>query len=192
MKLPIENYKSFDDFVKKINGVASLNIVTFPLAFKPKKNTEFHVYLLDVYYWIEKNCRKKIWLLKAGALFSDHSGSPMLVFEDEEEAIEFSPWLERYTKEFNKRSVSNKTKIWNDKEDFDDIVENGGPISINGSFVYNLKKFDADGFITTDVMEMWMWMKDSCKGQIFRWGKKFYFTEKRDAATFKLRWVGKK
>lgn len=192
MKLPIENYKSFDDFLKKTKGVSTLNVVTFPLVFKPKKNTEFQVYLLDVYFWLEKNCRKKIWLISAGALFSNNSGNPLMVFEDEDEAIEFLHWIENYTKEFNKRSVSNKTKIWNDKEDFDKIVENGGPISINGSFVYNLRKFDADGFITRDVIEMWMWMKVSCKNQIYRWNKRFYFTDKRDAATFKLRWMGKK
>lgn len=192
MTLPIENYKSFDDYLKQVNGVSSLNVVMFPLAFKSKKNTEFHVYLLDIYYWLEKNCRKKMWLLKTGALFSDNTGSPLLIFEDENEANEFSYWIGGYTEKFNKRSTSNKTKIWRDKADFDDIVENGGPISINGSFAYNLKKFDTDGFITSDVVEMWMWMKDSCKDQVFRWKKKFYFTNKRDAATFKLRWMGKK
>jgi len=192
MKLPIENYKSFDSYLKKTNGVSNLNIVTFPLAFKPKKNTEFQVYLLDIYYWLEKNCRDEVWLLKAGALFSDNAGSPLMVFEDDQDATEFSYWLETHTKEFNKRTVSNKTKIWNDKDDFDDVVENGGPISVNGSFAYSLRKYDTDGFITNDVIEMWFWMKDSCKSQVFRWNKKFYFTDKRDAATFKLRWVGKK
>lgn len=182
----LKNSKSLQD-----KSHTNLSLMPYPNTVdSPIEGTD-SVFFLHIRKWIRDNAVSNVYVFSVGNVFADNKfKNVMMGFEKEKDLEDFESWVTNFQNEMENWEEWRLERLWPDKDDFDGMLEEKQPVSIQAWVEYDLCHFDTDGEVDDSVFELWSWMQDNCRDKVFRWDDNFVFSNSKDATLFKLRWLG--
>ena len=175
-------------------GSLSLHLSLCDLGDLPKNatgNTK-SIVIVNIRRWVENSAEEDVYLFAANPIFEVQKNTHKIFvgFMSKSDRDGFDDWYVRFIKEFGSYSDWAKERLWPDKEDFNQLLNSKEPVSAQAYIEYELRQYDEYGEIDDNVFCVWNWLQNHANSSVFRWNKNFVFSNSKDAALFKLRWLG--
>jgi hypothetical protein len=188
----IEKVLNNDAFVELLENDNVHAIYPVPI---PIKMTEYHdqtemtILWMHIQKQLRHQCAHSVYIFATTGLWKPGTKMPILAFLDGNDALNTKQWLPDFVQDFLNWDEESRRELFLPKGNFDRLVESGNPFNIAATITYPFPKFDFDGsVITSQVMDVWNWIQDNCRGRIWRWNQEFRFENGDDATLFKLVW----